>query len=393
MKWPGRGLFYGLVLLSWVLTCAAGPAGASPSYRYFMNGTEISGGIRSGGMHLVPLKSAFESLGYEVSWEQKSRTATLYIPGQTIEVKADRGQVKVNGQMVPLERSHLVLKKGTLMIAVKEAAQLTGSRLTVEENELRLESENRFIYGKQGQAAFWIGGSGEIYSRAGSGEPRLIGKVNVELKEWRYAKMSIQPIAQSGSSIVTATAFSGEPLIFSVTVKLFVHNSQVLHSAVSGGDGNPRTAKQGGLWVFAEGGSIRYINDRGAVVHSYNINEWLGRDHYSLEGFAGERLLLIRAESSQLLWVVDPLAKRGVLLYQTILGSEEQASIEKNTDTADMHYGDNLYLRSAQDGLLTFSYFSYLQGAQESVLAVRIADLQEALAEQPETTDIGGGFP
>ncbi|WP_151737293.1 stalk domain-containing protein [Paenibacillus tengchongensis] len=375
-----RALFIWGVTVILLITFASGTAGAAPSYRYVINETEeISGGMLLGGTHYIPLKEAFEKLVYDVEWSQKTRTAVMYTPGRTIQVKTETGQVQVDG--VAAEQCRIRKRNGINMIAAKDVARLTGSRLTVEGTTIHIEGGQSYIFGKKGSHAFWVGNGGEVYGRGTTGAPVRLGEVNVKLNEWRYAKINIQPVTQTGSFVVTATSFSGEPLIHSQTVKVFIQNNRILHSAVSGGDEDPRTARRDGLWVFAEGGNIRYINDHGAVVQSYDLDKWLGPEEYKLEGFAGERLLLVRATATQILFVVDPVKKRRLVLYQLILGAEEQTSIEQNTDRTDMHYGDNLHLLSARDGVLTFSYFSYLQGAKESQIPVRIADLEQALAD------------
>lgn len=385
MRVPKRFTFYMPILFSLIISfTAVFTADAASSYTILFNETEqISDGLLIEGINYIPLKPAVEKLGYHVEWSQSNHTLMLYTPGRTIEIKTEIGEVKVNGKVYtnPNYTKNIILKKGTTFITVKDLALITGSQLNMDGKIIKLNNGNRFVFGESGQFSFWISTNGEVYSMVKSELPKPIGKLGVSFNEQRYSKIVIVPIASTNSFVITVNTFSGEPLIINTSLKVFVKNNQILQSVTFGDEEAPQTAQYHGLWVFSDSRSIKYVNNKGEVVQSYNLTDLIEEDQYSIDGFVGDHLVLVRSKTKKVLWVLDTNTHRSALLYKGILSANEQSSIEKNTDTADMHYGDNLHLLSVKGDLLTFSYFSYLQGAKQSEITIDIKKLENSLKE------------
>ncbi|MDF9839239.1 MULTISPECIES: stalk domain-containing protein [unclassified Paenibacillus] len=355
---------------------------AATSYKISINENEqISEVVLIKGTNYIPLKTAVRQLGYHVEWLQLNRTVNLFMPGRTIEIKTSTGESKVNGKVYPGSPNDIIVKNGITLITTKRLAQITGSSLKLQGKSINISNGNQYVYGESGSNSFWFSTAGELYSMVKNSTPQLIGKLDVTFNEQRYSKIQITPITTTGSFVIVVNTFSGEPLLINTSLKVFIKNNEILQSAVFGDEEALQTSKINGYWVFADSHSMKYVDDNGKAVQSYNFRDLIGNDQYSIDGFAGD-LVLVRSETKKVLWILDTHTKQSALLYKAILSVDEQSSIEKNTDPADMHYGDNLHLISVKGSILTFSYFSYLQGAKDTEFTVEISKIKNYLSAQ-----------
>lgn len=145
---------------------------------------------------------------------------------------------------------------------------------------------------------------------------------------------------------------------------------------INGSEENLETSKNGANWVFNNGHLVNLINDNGDIVKNYDLTKIIEDDFFSIDGFIGEEFMLVRSETKKQLWAINMKTNKSVRLYNKLLSKEEQASIEGNTDIGDIHYGDNLHFKSRSGDTLNFNYFSYLQGAKDMNIEVKLSEFR-----------------
>lgn len=83
------------------------------------------------GRTLIPLRSVFNDLGYEISWDANTKTATLASDTNTVVVTANSGVFTVNGEEISLDTPAQIIG-GSMMLPLRAIGEGTG--LSVEWN-------------------------------------------------------------------------------------------------------------------------------------------------------------------------------------------------------------------------------------------------------------------
>ncbi|MDQ0196339.1 stalk domain-containing protein [Paenibacillus wynnii] len=355
-------------------------AKAASSYTVVINDINpIDNPVFLEGLNYIPLKSSLAILGYHVEWIQSDRSLKIYSPDQTVVINMNSKKININGKLSAEYKNEIINMDGHSLITARYLAKIMKCSLIVEGGIINIKSKNQFILGESPHITYWLSNNGSLFSlnKDMDEAPKLTGKINLTLSDEGYSKMTINSISNPNSFVVTATKFSGEPLIFTRSVKIFVKDNKIVESVVFGNEETIETSKLGDLWVFNDGQVIKYLNDHGEIIKTIKINEIIAKDSYSIDGFDGDHIVILRSETKKNLWVIDTSTNRSFLLYKKLLSKEEQASIERNADITDMHYGDNLHLKSKNGNVLSFNYFSYLQGAKDITLMVDIKDIEK----------------
>ncbi|MDR9854980.1 stalk domain-containing protein [Paenibacillus sp. VCA1] len=358
-------------------------AEAASMYAVYINHSgQIDNTLLIGNVNYIPLKTSFEKLGYHVEWSQTDRSLYLVSPDKSIIVNTAAKQVKSDDNSSTSFNKEILNNNGITYITAKYLSQLTDSQINVEGKSVRILNENVPIFGETPDGTFWLHNNGRFYSLKNK-TAKMIGKINL-LSETppRYSSMSIQRIQNANSFVITMNTFSGEPLINAHTIIIFIKNDEIIHSVIHGRGETSETSKNGTNWVFNDGKLVNFINDHGNIVKTYDLTQIIEDDSYTIDGFIGEEFILVQSASKKLLWAVNMKTNKSVRLYTKLLNKEEQASIEGNTDIHDMHYGDNLHFKSISGDTLIFNYFSYLQGAKDLSITIKLNEFRNFFTEE-----------
>ena len=80
------------------------------------------------GRVLVPVRGVFESMGFDVSWDNSSKTTTLKKQGLTITSQVDMNYMTVNGTQKSLDVKAQIIN-GNLMLPLRAISEATGAQV------------------------------------------------------------------------------------------------------------------------------------------------------------------------------------------------------------------------------------------------------------------------
>lgn len=80
------------------------------------------------GRVLVPVRGVFESMGFDVSWDNSSKTTTLKKEGLTITSQVDMNYMTVNGTQKSLDVKAQIIN-GNLMLPLRAISEATGAQV------------------------------------------------------------------------------------------------------------------------------------------------------------------------------------------------------------------------------------------------------------------------
>lgn len=78
---------------------------------------------------LIPLRGVFEKMGYTISWEPNTKTATLTAEGTTVSVSANSDRFIVNGEVKPLDVPAQIMN-GSMMLPLRAIGESAGANVT-----------------------------------------------------------------------------------------------------------------------------------------------------------------------------------------------------------------------------------------------------------------------
>ena len=115
-----------LLTLSMLLVPAL--AGAETSIRLVVDGVEVQTDVPpvlEAGRVLVPVRAVAEALGFEVAWDQATRTATLTKGDKVIALTADKAEALVNGEVITLDVP-ATIRSDRMLVPVRFVAEQIG---------------------------------------------------------------------------------------------------------------------------------------------------------------------------------------------------------------------------------------------------------------------------
>ena len=77
------------------------------------------------GRTLIPLRGVFEKLGYEISWDNNTKTAEFAKEGTIVKVTAGSGEFSVNGENIGLDVPAQIIN-GSMMLPLRAIGEATG---------------------------------------------------------------------------------------------------------------------------------------------------------------------------------------------------------------------------------------------------------------------------
>ena len=80
------------------------------------------------GRTLIPLRGVFEKLGYEISWDNNTKTAEFAKEGTIVKVTAGSGEFSVNGENIGLDVPAQIIN-GSMMLPLRAIGEATGLKI------------------------------------------------------------------------------------------------------------------------------------------------------------------------------------------------------------------------------------------------------------------------
>jgi hypothetical protein len=101
-------------------------------------GTTIDGGVIMDGRTMLPLRSVFESLEADVTWDQDTQTVTAIKNGETITLTINSKQAAVNGRKTLLDVAPQLMNDSTY-IPVRFVGEALGAAVNWNEERMTVE--------------------------------------------------------------------------------------------------------------------------------------------------------------------------------------------------------------------------------------------------------------
>ena len=138
-----RIVWWLLLLFVWILSLPALAQGNAISV--FYQGTQMSFStppVLQDGTTFVPMRSLLEALGYEVDWDDATKTVTATSPQNHLQLTLYQNQATVNGQTVPLS-TPAYLEDGVTMVPLRFLSEHSGAQVTwdAESSTIFIESD------------------------------------------------------------------------------------------------------------------------------------------------------------------------------------------------------------------------------------------------------------
>lgn len=123
-----------LLLLLFVVVLPGQGHAAGGSNKIFLDGKELTAGLdvpveNVNNSIMVPLRMIAENLGYQVNWDQKSKTVTIEQQGKTIKLIVDQTAASVDDKTVLLTTAPL-LRSDTTLVPIRFIGEQFGLKVT-----------------------------------------------------------------------------------------------------------------------------------------------------------------------------------------------------------------------------------------------------------------------
>ena len=138
-----RIVWWLLLLFVWILSLPG--LGQGDAISVFYQGTQMSFStppVLQDGTTFVPMRSLLEALGYEVDWDDATKTVTATSPQNHLQLTLYQNQATVNGQTVPLS-TPAYLEDGVTMVPLRFLSEHSGAQVTwdAESSTIFIESD------------------------------------------------------------------------------------------------------------------------------------------------------------------------------------------------------------------------------------------------------------
>ncbi len=107
------------------------------------------------GRTLIPLRGVFEKLGYEISWDNETKTATFTKDNTIVKVTVNANSFTLNDSSVNLDVPAQIVN-GSMMLPLRAVGEATGLKVDWDNDtktvKLNSDSEGVFTFGDDGKA-------------------------------------------------------------------------------------------------------------------------------------------------------------------------------------------------------------------------------------------------
>ncbi|MEI3163947.1 MAG: copper amine oxidase N-terminal domain-containing protein [Lachnospirales bacterium] len=107
------------------------------------------------GRTLIPLRGVFEKLGYEISWDNETKTATFTKENTVVKVTVNANNFTINDGSVNLDVPAQIVN-GSMMLPLRAVGEATGLKVDWDNDtktvKLNSESDGVFSFGDDGKA-------------------------------------------------------------------------------------------------------------------------------------------------------------------------------------------------------------------------------------------------
>ncbi|MEC0167002.1 copper amine oxidase N-terminal domain-containing protein [Paenibacillus graminis] len=321
----------------------------------------------------VPLKELADSMGYALSWNQKTATAKLVRPGSEVIFTAKSKMVKMNDSTATIAKAPNILK-GKVYVPLVSSVSILGGKTWTDKSSgnIMLADEPRFTLSAIQGRTYWVSQkSGEIFLSASSGsKPESIGKF--PLGETPYSFWLQIKSAGNGSDLLLLIdkhyAMFND---FSNGYQALIKNGKVLkqmdyhYIIVTYPHAAEIPTKQ---LYMTDGKNVQYINADGSLGKLFELEKTTGRTGDFTVEYAAEDIALVRNLEHTELFAVHTRSGETTNLSAKLISSADR----KDWDTAD---GRDTYvvtkmlvLKKREGNVLTFNYTGMMDGKVHQVV-------------------------
>lgn len=314
-------------------------AATPPAYEFVWNENDerLIGGpaLIKNGVTFVPMELVTKTAGLDLSWDATGKRAQFSGWQKSFAVRIGSLTGVLDGKSVKLEGAPFILRNELYLPARFVVQALNGKNLawdaktkTIKAGHLQSFKQYAAVHEKRSYTV--VGKTGTLYVTDSKGTQHELAKLGAPIKEhisFRFEKTA------GGLLLLSLSDHFGSGVLFSQQFTLVIKDGAVLQQAsVLYSNRMVTNATQGnGQLLLNEGKTLRVLEDgTGKVLETINLEELGGgKDHYYVEYFAKD-VLLLRASQKGILMLVDRESGNSTFLYKTFFDMKQQELVEKN---------------------------------------------------------------
>lgn len=321
----------------------------------------------------VPLKELAGSMGYALSWNQKTRAAVLIRPGREVILKANSKTVSTNNTPLMLAEAPNILG-GKLYVHLVSAVSAMGGKTWTDKStgNIMLIDEPRFTSASIQGRTYWVSQkSGEILLRSSSdGKPESIG--TFQLGESPYSHwLQIKSAGKGSDLLVLIDKHYAMFNDFSNGYQALIQNGKIVkqmdyHYTIPAYP-HPAELLSEQLYM-TDGRNVQYINTDGSLGKLFELEKGSGRTGDFTVEYASMDVVLVRDLKHAGLFAIHTFSGEFTNLSEELIRSEDR----KEWDTAD---GSDPYvvtkmlaLKKREGNVMTFTYTALPNGKVKTVV-------------------------
>ncbi|WP_379152612.1 copper amine oxidase N-terminal domain-containing protein [Paenibacillus sp. sgz5001063] len=323
----------------------------------------------------VPLKELAESMGYALSWNQKTRAVVLIRPGREVTMKANSKTATTNSTPLLLAKAPNILN-GKLYVHLVSAVSAMGGKTWTDKStgNIMLVDEPRFTSTSIKGRAYWVSQkSGEIFFRSSTdSKPESIG--TFQLGESPYTHwLQIKNAGKGNDLLLLIDKHYAMFNDFSNSYQALIQNGKIVkqmnyHTII------PSYPHSTGLpseqLYMTDGKNVQYINADGSLGKLFELEQGSGITGDFTVEYAAKDVLLVRDLKHTGLFAIHTLSGEYTNLSAELIRSEDR----KDWDTAD---GSDPYvltkmltLKKREGNVMTFTYSALSDSEVKTVVYI-----------------------
>ncbi|MBD7968414.1 copper amine oxidase N-terminal domain-containing protein [Paenibacillus gallinarum] len=311
------------------------------------------------GRILLPIREISNYLSLNVSWNQKTKSATLYGVNKEIKLTLGSKTAYVDKKKVLLDVP-LQMEKGKIYVPLQFVASSVKQKVTWDRTLKTILIPRTYAKGTADQMTYWIKlTTGELFQAKTNQIGTKIGQVSKRFKTMR--EFEVEKIA-AGTYYLRMEESFGMAGTSRNTGQVLVKNGKVLDEdsfSFQGYYEDTTLHKSHGNVLLTNGKQARFLDKNGKVVALYNLTDIMQKDEIYMVEHYNQRMLILREYSSQHLIVYNVQSDNAAYVHELITLPEsereylEQAGFDRNNEMVRDHI---IFFDSIIDGVMTFHY-------------------------------------
>lgn len=356
MKW-GFTIFILALLL--ILPTTAGAA-AQAKYQFSWGdgrtGSITGTALVKNGVTFIPMTGVINQSRLELSWDSTGKRAQFNGWRKSFAVRIGNLTSMLDGKMIKLESAPFLHNKELYLPARFVVRALNGKNTTWDAGTKtfkanQLQTFKKYEFAHEGMKYAVEGKSGDIYVTDTKGVQRKLAKLGIPIRE--YLNVDFQK-TKGGLLLMNLYDNYGEPHLNNQYFTLILEDGKVIQqSSVHYWN---RLEKNVSIindqLVLLDGKTLRLIEDgSGKLIETIDLVRLGGEDDNYFVEYFDKDVLLLRANKSGILKLVDRDTETVTVLYKELLDAKQQEYVETN-DTP--YIGDFLKIVKREGDMLLF---------------------------------------